>query len=836
MLRNYITVAFRNLVNNKLYSAINIGGLAVGLAACLLILLFVREELSYDRWLPNADRIAVVESTFYIPGREKIAFAAAPGPIKDPLEKDFSSDIEKVVRVFEDELPVRAGERQALGKIGFADPGFFQVFDLPMVAGERESALKNNSSIVLSETMARQFFGDQPAVGKTITVSDKLVFTVVGVFADLPKNSSLTFHSIALLDLARYKDRPWIAEKWTSVNTGVFVLFRTPEARERVAKDMTAFTNRNVKFDIPGILELPSLFLQFEFMPVLDIHLHATKPGYEDGAAAPGSVTMVLAFSGIALLILIIACINFINLATARAMKRAREVAMRKVVGATRGQLIRQHLGEAIFTALIALVVAIALVELSLPAFNSLLGKELSLDFAGDPMLIAMVLGLVAVVGAVGGLYPAFYLSRFRPAEVLKANQSSAGGSSLLRSGLVVFQFAISIALIVCTATIYSQTVYARNFDLGYQHDNRLLLKGLGDMPSKEAAATLKREVGKLPGVKSASLSSDGPPLDSNNNTLFYPTSTPNSDRYIVETINVDVDFFKTYGVKPLAGRLFSADHPSDYAPPDVKRDHATEQAIVINQAFAEKLGAKRPQDVIGKVMWEAAPEGEIMTRTTIVGVVPDLYLRSVRIAVTPLSYSVSGDGNQSSVPGGFNRLNIAVQPGRMKETFRAVQDVWGRLAPAVPIRTAFVDESLAALYDADAQRGKIFAGFAVFAVLIACLGLFGLASFSAERRTKEIGMRKVLGASVLDIVRLLVWQFSRPVLVANLIAWPVSFWLMNKWLGGFKYAISLTDPRFLVGIFGGAALLAISIAWLTTAGHAYKVARANPGRALRVE
>jgi putative ABC transport system permease protein len=826
MLRNYITVAIRNLVNNKLYSAINIGGLAVGLAACLLILLFVREELSYDKWLPNADRIAVVESTFFIPGREKLAFPGAPGPIKDPLEKDFSSDVEKVVRVYEDELPIRAGEQKALGKIGFADPGFFQVFDLPMVAGERESALKNNSSIVLSQEMARKFFGDQPAVGKTITVSDKLVFTVVGVFADMPKNSSLTFHSIALLDLARYKDRPWVAERWTSVNTGVFVLFRTPEARQRVEADMVAFTNRHVKFEVPGILELPSLFLKFEFMPLLDVHLHASKPGYEN----PGSMTTVLAFSGIALLILIIACINFVNLATARAMKRAREVAMRKVVGATRGQLVRQHLGEAIVTALIALVVAIALVEISLPAFNSLLHKELSLDFVGDPMLAVMVLGLIVAVGAVGGFYPALYLSRFRPAEVLKANQSSVGGSSRLRTGLVVFQFAISIALIVCTATIYSQTVYARNFDLGYQHDNRLLLKGLGDLPSKEAGATLKSEVAKLPGVKSVSLSSDGPPLESNNNTLFYPTSTPSSDRYIVETLNVDVDFFKTYGVKPLAGRLFSADHPTDYAPGDIKRDHPTEQSIVINQAFVAKLGGKRPEDVIGKVMWDAAPEGEVMTRTTIVGVVPDLYLRSVRIAVTPLAYYVSKPES------GFNRLSIAVQPGRMAETLKSVQDVWGRLAPAVPIRTAFVDESLASLYDADAQRGKIFAGFAAFAVLIACLGLFGLASFSAERRTKEIGMRKVLGASVLDIVRLLVWQFSRPVIIANLIAWPVSFYLMRKWLAGFRYAISLTDPPFLLGIFGGAALLALAIAWLTIAGHAYKVARSNPGRALRVE
>ena len=827
MFRNYFTVAIRNLVNNKLYSAINIGGLAVGLAACLLILLFVRDETSYDRWLPDADRIAVVESTFFIPGREKLAFAGAPGPIKKPLEEDFSSDVERAVRVYQDELPVRAGDRQLLGEINFADPGFFEVFDLPMVAGQREQALANNASIILSETTAKKFFGDQPAIGKTITVSDKMVFTVVGVFADFPKNSTIAFESIALLDLERYKDKPWVAERWTSINTSVYVLFRSAESMEKVEADMPAFVDRHVKLEIPGFTEKLSTLMKFEFMPLVDVHLHANKPGYPN----PGSMTAVLAFSGIAALILIIACINFVNLATARAMKRAREVAMRKVVGATRGQLIRQHLGEAIFTALVALVVAIALVEVSLPAFNSFLHKDLSLDFIADPMLLVMVLGLIAVVGVVGGLYPAFYLSRFRPAEVLKANQSSVGGTSLLRSGLVVFQFAISIALIVCTATIYSQTVYARTFDLGYRRDNKLVLNALGDMPSKEAAATLKREVAKLPGVRGAALSSDAPPLQSNNNTMLTPTSVPGTEKYVVESLQVDVDFFELYGVKPLAGRLFSPEHSTDYTPNDgTKRDHPTQQSIVINQALAAKLGAKRPEDVIGKVMYDVAPEGEIPTRTTIVGVVPDLYLRSVRIAVTPLLYYVGRP------EGGFNRLSISVQPGRMKETLRAVQGVWSRLAPAVPIRTGFVDENLAALYDADEQRGQIFAGFAVFAVLIACLGLFGLASFSAERRTKEIGMRKVLGASVLDIVRLLVWQFSRPVIIANLIAWPVSFYIMSKWLAGFRYAIDLTDPRFLLGIFGGAALLALAIAWLTIAGHAYKVARANPGRALRVE
>jgi putative ABC transport system permease protein len=826
MLRNYLRVAIRNLVANKLHALINIGGLAVGLAACLLILLFVRDELSYDRWLPNADRIAAVESTFFVPGREKIQFGGTPGPMKPALDKDFSSDIERAVRLFQDEAPVRAGDRQFLGELTFVDPGFFEVFDLPVVAGDREAALANNASILLSQTTARTYFGDEPAVGKTITVNGAMVFTVVGVFADLPRNSHLELKTIALLDTERYKDRPWIAEQWTSVNVRTYVLLRSPASLARVTAELPAFVDRNVVIELPGFTERPSTLIRFDFMPILDIHLHADKPGY----ANLGSFNAVLAFAGIALLILIVACINFVNLATARAMSRAREVAMRKVVGATRGQLVRQHLGEAVLTALIALVIALALVELSLAPFNAFLHKELRLDLLGDPTLLATMLGLIVTVGMVGGLYPALYLSRFRPAAVLKANQSSAHGSTLLRSGLVVFQFAISIALIICTAIIYAQTVYARTLDLGFDHTDRMTLTGLSDLPDGEARATLKREIAALPGVRGVALSSDTPPLQSNNNTLLYPTASATDEKLIIETLGVDPDFFAVYDVAPLAGRLFSMDHPGDFKPAyDATSD--LHQSVVVNLAFVAKLGVARPEDVLGKILWEVNDGDKPMIATTIIGVVPDLYLRSVRSIVTPHMYYASPPDHRF-----FGWISIHVAPGRMRETAQAVEAIWARLAPGVPIRTGFVDEALSKQYDADEQRGQIFAGFAAFAILIACLGLFGLASFSAERRTKEIGMRKVLGASVLDIVRLLVWQFSRPVLIANLIAWPVSFYLMTRWLAGFRYAIDLTSPAVLLGIFGGAALLALAIAWLTTAGHAYRVARANPGRALRTE
>jgi len=396
------------------------------------------------------------------------------------------------------------------------------------------------------------------------------------------------------------------------------------------------------------------------------------------------------------------------------------------------------------------------------------------------------------------------------------------------RTGLVVFQFAISIALIICTTVIYVQTRYARSFELGFAKADRLTFTGLGDLPSKEARATLKREIAAVPGVREVALSSDVPPLHSTNNTLLYPTPTLGNEKYIVETLSVDPDFFAAYDIKPIAGRLLSNDRPAEFQRQDADPPTKT-QAIVVNRAFTEKLGAKSPADVIGRVMYEVQPGGrEGMTTTTIIGVVPDLHLRSIRDVLTPLAYY----GNP---PLYLDTVTVHFDRDRQRDVVAAVSAIWSRLGPMVPIDTSFVADNLAKQYDADEQRGEIFAGFAVFAIVIACLGLFGLASFSAQRRTKEIGMRKVLGASVLDIVRLLVWQFSRPVLIASLIAWPASFYLMRKWLGGFEYAISITALPVL-GIFVAATLLAVAIAWITTAGHALHVARANPGLALRSE
>jgi putative ABC transport system permease protein len=355
------------------------------------------------------------------------------------------------------------------------------------------------------------------------------------------------------------------------------------------------------------------------------------------------------------------------------------------------------------------------------------------------------------------------------------------------------------------------------------------MLDGVSDL-RRETRATLKREIAALPGVQRVAASSDTPPLRSNDNALFYPTATVTDTKYVVEEMFVDADFFPLFDVRPVAGRLGSLDHPTDTMPDDIDKRPDQPLGVVINEAFVAKLGAHQPAEVVGKDLWMLSnPQQASLARTTIIGVIPDLHLRSVRVAVTPMAYFLEP-------PERGNRLTVEVDGDHAPTILAAMESAWNRIAPNVPMRASFVDDNLRSLYDTDAQHGKIFAGFATFAILIACLGLFGLTSFSIQRRTKEIGMRKVLGASVLDIVRLLIWQLSRPVLIASAIAWPLGYYVMRRWLAGFDDAISLTDPRVVVGIFGGATVVAIAIAWATTAGHALRVARAHPARALRVE
>ena len=546
-------------------------------------------------------------------------------------------------------------------------------------------------------------------------------------------------------------------------------------------------------------------------------------PGNDRGSIAT--------FAVVAILILTMACVNFTNLATARAGQRAREVALRKVLGATRRQLVAQFLCEAILIAAIAMLIALAAVELALPSVSSFLQADLTLRYFGADGVLLPVVALVLVVGVAAGAYPAFFLARFQPARVLKANKSSsdAQGSGHLRNVLVVGQFAVSIGLIICTAIVYGQTVYARTSDPGYQREGLIQIESVARRQTWPMMETLTTELARIDGV--ASVGRTGIGIATRNNTNNAIQLPGRDEPVTIGTYAVDTGFFETMGIRPVAGRAFDRNRPADDSTTPYPEDPAAERAlvarginVVANELAVKRLGFKNPQDAIGKQVLTSidARYGGVLP-TTIVGVVPDSRFRSIRDPLDPIFFRYENTGHGAML--------VRYKSASPAQVNARIEAVWKRLFPDVPYDGTFSEDIVGKLYAADAARASIFAGFAILAVVIGCLGLFGLAAFTAERRTKEIGIRKVLGARTRDIVRLLVWQFSRPVLIANVIAWPVAWWLMRDWLNGFDTRISLTPTPFVA-----AGLLALGIAVVTVAGHAWRVARTSPIRALRYE
>jgi putative ABC transport system permease protein len=546
----------------------------------------------------------------------------------------------------------------------------------------------------------------------------------------------------------------------------------------------------------------------------------------------------IITFAIIAFLILGMACVNFTNLATARASQRAREVALRKVLGANRKQLITQFLAESVLIAAIAMLLALAMVELLLPMLSNFLDASLEMHYLGWAGMLLPILGLTLLVGAAGGLYPAFYLSRFQPAQVLKANKSSAeaSGSGMLRNVLVVAQFAVSIGLIICTAVVYAQTVYARTVDPGYHRDGLIQIENLGRRQLAERSDAIALEMARVPGVVSVGRSGIGVATDNNNNTgVMMPG---HSEPINIVNYSIYEGFFRTMGIRLVAGRLFDANRPGDDStiplfdgPTALAQTNQQETAmaarginVVINELAARRMGFTDPAQAVGKTIGVSYfdPEDGLVP-THIIGVVQDSRFRSIREPIDPILFRLDRT---------YANVLLVRYDGAHAAAARAnVEQAWRRLVPDVPYDGIGSEDKVGELYTAEEARAKVFAGFALLAVIVACLGLFGLAAFTAERRTKEIGIRKVLGARTRDIVRLLAWQFSKPVIVANLIAWPVAWYVMRKWLDNFDARIDLGATPFVA-----AALLALAIAIGTIASHAIRVARANPIHALRYE
>lgn len=822
MFKNYLVTAVRNILRNKLYSAINIGGLAIGLAACILIFLFVQSELSYDRWIPESDRIVRLEGKYKGEGdaREN-PMALSPGPLSKPLKANFGSMIEASTRMLTEDFLIAQGDVKYLDQVSLIDNTFFDVLDLPMVRGDRTQMFVDYKSAILSETAAVKYFGTTDPVGQVLDLDfGQIMVKIVGVMKDLPENSHLTGDIFLQFDESRYENRPWVTKFWIASNVYTYIKLHDMSDRAALEAAIPPFIDKNAVLHPSAPADMiPSEEYQVRLMPVEDIHLHSTgrfqlKP--------TGDIVVVYSFSVIAALILVIAVINFTNLSTARATLRAREIALRKVVGASRRQIIIQLLGETFLTTLVALLMAFTIVEISLPFFNEFVAKLLSLSAFKDPLVQVGLLGMILVIGLGAGAHPAAQMSSFRPGRVLHSNSAATASSAKLRQLLTTMQFTISIGLIIATAVVYSQIQHAQDMGRGLEIGQKLSLVNMNYGPVEDVAKSVQLEIDRLPGVSGSAFSARELPLRS---FWDWPIKVPMDGRTEVldtEVIPAEHGFLEFYGAELVAGRFFSDAFQADtFKDPQYDGGMASQTGI-ISEKTVSYYGFASPEDAIGKTVYVENFSGTTVA-IQIVGVVRDMNMRSARDVADNFLFLVQTDDMWV--------LNVDLKPGMIHETLQDIDAIWSRVVPHFPLNRSFVRDNLNAFYQVDAQRATMFAYFAGFSVLVSCLGLYGLASFTAERRTKEIGIRKVLGAKVSNIVALLTLQFSKPVLLANLIAWPVAWYFADRWLEGYTYRIDLGPEYFLF-----AGLLAFLVAAATVAGHAYRTARANPISALRHE
>lgn len=830
MWRNYLKVGLRALTRDRTYAFINIFGLAVGLAACVLLLLYVRYETSYDAWIPDSARIYQVQTTWHEPGQPVTHSQSSPFPVHDMLPGGFP-EIEALTVVRTGQTVLNLNGQPLFADAATVDPGFFEVFALPFAHGSARTALPDTHSIVITEREAIRDFGATDVVGRRLTLGagpGKRDYLVSGVLRDLPRNSNLRLSILFRYDPAEFDALPAEQKGWGNMNQQHYVMLRPGAEANEINARLPAWEHRVVAPQIiDGRPSSQADIMDMKLTPITAVHLGEAQLG----ALTPGGNPRTLAtFALVALLTLGMAVMNFVNLATARATRRAREVALRKVLGATRFQLVVQMLGESLLTTGVSMLIALALVELVAPWIGAWVDADLAVHYLGRGGMLLPALGLFLATGLVGGLYPAFYLSRFRPAEMLKANKGAAEtpGSGRVRGLLVIFQFAIAIGLIICTWVIYSQTRYVETVDPGYRRDGLIQLDSAwrlaGDSNEYQAA---RQELLRVPGVVALGRTNLG--LAAKNRNILAVRG-PDARDLSIGTYAVDPEFFGTLEMRLLAGRLLGERYGNDrviragYDASDAARQVAAARAInvVVNRNAAQTIGFSTPRAAIGQTV-RVGLEGNNMTPATIVGVVEDTRIRTARDPIEPIIYAYDPDPT--------NKLVVRYAAARPAEVMAGLSQVWRRFEPEIPFQGDFAEALVAENYTAERVRGSLFAGFSTLAIAIACLGLFGLAAFTAERRTKEIGIRKVLGARVRDIVKLLVWQFTRPVVIANIIAWPAAWWAMRSWLNTYDLRIDLGPAPFVL-----AGLLAFVIAVGTIAGHAIRVARANPIVALRYE
>ena len=808
MIRNYFKTAFRNLLNNKFYSSINIVGLAVGLATCLLILLYVMDELSYDKYNTNAKNIYRVNNEIKF-GGNYLDLAVAPPALGSTMLHDFP-EVEQYTRLcwYGGFMVKKGDENIQEGRVGYADSTLFDVFTLPMIAGNPKTALKDYHSVVITETIARKYFNTSDVVGKTLLVNDTGTYKITGVIRDIPKQSHFNFDFfVPMIENNNSYEVSWLSNQ----NYSTYILLKKDANVEKLEKQLNPMMDRHVGPQLQDIIRQSfddfkkgGGFIRASLTPVTAIHLHSNKIGELDGN---GNIQYVYIFSAIAILILLIACVNFMNLSTARSANRAKEVGVRKVLGSQKKNLVQQFLIESLLISLVALVLAVVISWLLLPYFNQLAGKGIHPDILFQPATICSLVILMLGVGLLAGSYPAFFLSSFQPITVLKGKLAGGFKRSWLRSALVVFQFVISIMLIFGTIVIYNQLNYIRSKDVGFNRHQVLTINHTAVLGSH--AESFRNELLQISGVQNATMSGFLPVnYTRGNNSLFPSTALDPSSGISTQYWTVDENYIPTLDIKMIQGRNFSRHFSTDSS------------AIIINEAAAKFLGTK---NILNKKLYTLNDaQTKQLSEYHIIGVVKNFNFSSLRDVVAPLVFSF-GKNNWS--------ISVRIKSNDVSNVIGQIRNKWKASVASQPFDYSFMDEDFNRWYTTEQRTGQIFITFAVLAIVIACLGLFGLITYAAEQRVKEIGIRKVLGANVLTIVEMISKDFLVLVLVALVVAFPVAWWVMNKWLQEFAYRINIGW-----WVFGLAGLLAVFIALITVSFQAIKAAIANPVKSLRTE
>ena len=799
MFKSYLKIALRNLQSHKGHSFINIIGLAIGMACCILILLWVQDELSSDRFHEKTKHLYRVEQDYNYSG-ELYHVNVTPHPMAPALKEEIPEIVDATRYVWTDGVLLRYGEKTFFEDgVRVVDPSFLQMFTFQLIKGDKNIALKEPFSLVISEEMAEKYFGDEEPIGKTILVNNQYDFTVTGVMKNMPDNSYLKFDLLMPYDYLLKTGRT--NPSWSGNSILTFVQLHEHAAISEVNEKISVVHHKHSAATIQDAEELKrfseSPRVECSVMSYTQIRLHA----YFGYGRPMGDIQYVYIFSIIAIFVLLIACINFMNLATARSANRAQEIGMRKVVGASRHSIIRQFLGESILLTLIALVFAIMIVSLLLPTFNKISGKALSSNVLGNWQILVGMFVISLVTGIIAGSYPAIFLSAFKPAKVLKGALKSGTKSSALRRMLVVVQFSLSIFLIIGTGIVYNQVQFMRSKKLGYDKEHLLYIPMRGEISNYYAA--LKNKLKNNSRILGVTASFDNPSnLGSNSSGADWDGKDPQQELTIGFNF-VDFDFIETMKIELAEGRSFSREFATD-----------TTEAFLVNEQVVKLMGE---ESAVGKRFTFMGRQGKI------VGVMKNFHYQSIREIIEPMAMMIA--------PRNTSVILIRISPQDIAGAMDFIEATWKKVIPNYPFEYTFLDEDFDDMYHAEQRMEALLKYFSIFAIFIACLGLFGLASFTAEQRRKELGIRKVLGASVPEIMMLLSKEFTRWVLVANLIAWPMAYIIMNRWLQSFAYRTNVE-----IGTYFLAMTIAFAVAMMTVSYHSIKAALANPVESLRYE